>query len=105
MKGIRDFDAFYQTIAGVTFQEKEEMYDTLEEAVSGGGLWACQAAFFILHKLDDRIMEMTERLNEAGTVTMLYVIANGNQEVYLRQSSERRRMIVIPIEAGLEGVL
>nr|WP_296488510.1 DUF58 domain-containing protein [uncultured Acetatifactor sp.] len=105
VKGIRDFDAFYQTIAGVTFQEKEEMYDTLEEAVSGGGLWACQAAFFILHKLDDRIMEMTERLNEAGTVTMLYVIANGNQEVYLRQSSERRRMIVIPIEAGLEGVL
>lgn len=105
VRGIRDFDAFYQEIAGVAFREKEDVHAFLEEIVSGGELWSCRAVFFILHRLDDRILEVLERLNGVGMVTVVYVIADGNQEAYLRQSNERRRIVVIPIEAGLEGVL
>lgn len=105
VKGIRDFDTFYQNIAGVAFGEKENIHDLLEEMVSEGELWSCRAAFFILHRLDDRIMEVLERFNGVGLVTVVYVVADGNQEAYLRQSSERRRIVAIPIEAGLEEVL
>lgn len=105
VRGIRDFDAFYREIAGVAFREKEDVHALLEEIVSGGELWSCRAVFFILHRLDDRILEVLERLNGVGMVTVVYVIADGNQEAYLRQSNERRRIVVIPIEADLEGVL
>lgn len=105
VRGIRDFDAFYREIAGVAFREKEDVHTLLEEIVSGGELWSCRAVFFILHRLDDRILGVLERLNGVGMVTVVYVIADGNQEAYLRQSNERRRIVVIPIEAGLEGVL
>lgn len=105
VKGIRDFDAFYQAISGVSFGEKEDIHALLEEVVSGGELWSCRAVFFILHRLDDRIMEAAERLNGVGMVTVIYVVADENQEAYLRQSNERRQIVVIPIEAGLEGVL
>lgn len=105
VRGLRDFDAFYQEIAGVAFGEKEDVHALLEEIVSGGELWSCRAVFFVLHRLDDRILEVLERLNGVGMVTVVYVVADGNQEAYLRQSNERRRIVVIPIEAELEGVL
>lgn len=105
VQGMKDFDAFYREIDEVMFREDENLYGTLEQAMSGGNLWANRLAFFILHDLDEQIIEMTKRLAVEGTMVVIYAVTDNSQEQYIRQSSERRKIMAIPIEAQLEGIL
>ena len=38
-------------------------------------------------------------------MVIVYVVTDHLSEEFLRQGSERRRIVVVPIEAALEGVL
>lgn len=105
VQGMRDFEDFYQKAAGVIFREEEDLERALEEAMSGGNLWLNRLVFFVLHNLDERIMEITGRLAAGGTMVVIYAVTDRNQEAYIRQSSQRRKVIAVPIEAALEGVL
>ncbi len=59
----------------------------------------------ILHRPDRRILEMTEYLALGGVMTVICLVSDQFQESYIRQNSERRKIVRVPIEADLEGVL
>jgi len=105
VRGMGEFDDFYTKVSGIVFGEGENVQDVLEQTAERGVLWGAQVIFAVLHELDDRIMEITERLSAGGAIVVVYCITDRDQKDYVRQGSERRRIIVIPVEAGLEGRL
>lgn len=105
VQGMKDFDAFYREMDGMAFREDEDLYGTLDQAMSGENLWMNKLVFFVLHDLDGQIMEMTKRLAVEGTRVVIYAVTDSGQEQYIRQSSERRKIMTVPIETELEGVL
>ena len=105
VRGMKDFDAFYREMDGVIFREEEDLHGTLEQAMSGGNLWMSKLVFFVLHDLDEQIMEVTGRLAAEGTMVVIYAVTDSSQEEYVRQGSERRKIMTVPTEAALEGVL
>jgi len=58
-----------------------------------------------LHELTPEIMQMTEELAETGMLLVLYVVTDEDMTEYLRQSNERRKIVLVPTEADLEGRL
>lgn len=105
VQGMKDFDAFYREMDEAVFREDEDLYGTLDQAMSGGNLWRSKLVFFVLHDLDEQILEMTKRLAAEGTMVVIYAVTDSGQEQYVRQSSERRKIVAVPIETELEGVL
>ena len=64
-----------------------------------------QVMFFILHKIDYEIMEMTKPLSENGVVTVFYVITEENIEDFRMLSDANRKIIAITPQEELEEVL
>lgn len=103
--GIRDFDRFYQRSSGVSFEERENSRETLFRLVEQGMLQNSKVVFCVLHTLDDGIMEITGRMAQSGSVVVIYVVTGENLDSYVKQSSQRRKIVVLPVEAELEGRL
>ena len=105
VRGIQDFNEFYDRMSEMSFSMEERTKETFAYLLEEGVLWGSKAVFCVLHEISNEIMEGTRRLAESGTIVVIYVITNQNQEEYVRQGSERRKVIVIPIEAELEGIM
>lgn len=105
VRGMQAFEDFYREVDGVVFQEEEECLRTLEQAVAGGRLWESSVILLILHELSDRLMELVGQLCVAGVLVVIYVVTDQSQESYIRQSGGRCRIVQIPLDAELEGIL
>ena len=105
VQGMKDFDGFYRSVSGVSFEEEGDGAAMLREAASWGGLWESRILFLILHRPEERIMEMAEKLGAGGTAVVIYAVTDENIQDSVRQSSGRRKVIRIPIEEPLEGRL
>lgn len=103
IRGIEDYEAFYLQTAGMIFDEDEDFQQILETAVAQGALAGSRLVFCVLHTLDASIMAMVEKLEAAGSLVVIYVISDQEQEFYVRQSSQRRKIIAVSVEAELEG--
>ena len=105
VSGVKEFDRFYRRAAELVFQEWEDSAERFCQAVEQGVFWGSKLVFGIFHELDNRILAATERLAASGMMVIVYVVTDHLSEEFLRQGSERRRIVVVPIEAALEGVL
>lgn len=105
VRGMEDFDGFYRKTADVAFGPEEEPGTLLARLMAGEGLWDSKACFLVLHRPDRRILEMTEYLALGGVMTVICLVSDQFQESYIGQNSERRKIVRVPIEADLEGVL
>ena len=105
VRGMKDFDGFYQSTAEAVFGEQEDVLKLFTQVRAQGGIWDSRIVFFILHRLDDRIMGMTEELAAGGTAVVVYAVTDENVQEYVKQADGRRRIIAIPIEEPLEGRL
>lgn len=105
VESIRDYDVFYEEASKVIFSEDEDFHATLTTAVDGGLLSESRVIFCVLHEMTTEIMQMTQRLTEAGILVILYVVTDVNIEDYVRQSNDRRKIIALPVEEELEGRL
>lgn len=105
VNGMTDFENFYNRSSDISFTEEENMQELLMQMVDEGSLYHSKVIFCVIHSIDDTIMELTGQLTESGVIVVLYVVTGQSVENYLKQSSERRRIVVIPIEAELEGRL
>ena len=103
IRGIEDYEAFYGQTAGLVFDEEENFQQTLESAMSQGKLAESRLVFCVLHELNADILAAAERLETAGSFVVIYVISDQEQEFYVRQSSQRRKIIAISVDAELEG--
>lgn len=105
VEGIDDFDAFYKTAAQIVFDKNENFQDVLEQVMGKGILWGSNLIFCVLHELTPAILDATERLAASGVTVVIYVITDQDPREYIKQGSTRRRIVVIPVEAALEGRL
>ena len=56
-------------------------------------------------KEEDKCRTLTRRLEAGGVMTVLYAVTDSSQEACIRQGSERRKIVQVPPEAELEGIL
>lgn len=103
--GIGDFDSFYEGMSRVIYSDDENFMQTLTYALEKNIISENRVIFCVLHELTEELMRMTAKMAESGILVVLYVVTEANLEEYLRQSNERRKIIVIPVEAELEGRL
>lgn len=105
VRGMREFDAFYQEVDRVVFDPGEDCLGTLEQMLWGGVFRDGRIGLFIFHELNERIMELSGRLAEEGLLAVLYAVTDRSQEVYIRQGDGRRKVVQVPLDGVLEGVL
>lgn len=105
VRGMQAFEDFYREVSGVTFSEEEDCVQTLERILAEGGLQDSRVILLILHELDDRRMELVSRLPAAGVLVVVYAVTDQSQELYIRQGSGRCKIVQVPLDAELEGIL
>lgn len=105
VRGLKDFEGFYQNIAEVTFGEEEDIGELLDAAEALGELWDNRVLFFVLHRVSDRLFQAVDRLAAGGIAVVIYAVTEEELTEAVRQSGGRCRMIQIPTEAPLEGRL
>ena len=105
VRGMKDFDEFYQSVSMAVFGENGDLLDLAGQVTAQGGLWENRMVFFVLHELDQRMMEATQKLAAGGMTVVVYAVTDSDVREYIRQSGGRRRILQIPIEEPLEGRL
>lgn len=105
VEGIDDFDDFYHTVSKMVFDKDENPRNVMEQVTGQGVLWGSNLVFCVLHELNSAILDITERLAASGVVVVIYVITDQDPRDYVKHGTTRRRIVVIPVEASLEGRL
>lgn len=105
VEGMDDFDDFYHSVSNIAFSKDEHLRNVLEQVIGQGVLWGSNLVFCVLHELNSAILDITERLAASGVVVVIYVITDQDPRDYVKQGTTRRRIVVIPVEASLEGRL
>lgn len=105
VNGIQEFENFYANVSNMVFDGKEEPAEVLEQAAVGGLFADSRVVFCVLHTLNDALMTLTEQLSTSGVIVVIYLVTEQNMEQFVKQSSLRRRIVVIPVDAELEGRL
>ncbi len=105
VNSVQGFEQFYETVSEVIYRGDECFTDTLQNAIKSGITLQNRVLLLVLHELTLELMQLTEQLAETGILLILYVVTEENIEDYLKQSNERRKIIVIPTESELEGRL
>ena len=105
VEGIHEFEDFYHKVSEIQFGAEENLQHVLEHVMVWGELWSSGIVFCILHELTPAVMDITDRLIAGGIIVVIYVITDQEPMDYVRQGSLRKKIVVIPVEAGLEGRL
>lgn len=105
VRGMKDFEDFYQRTADAIFGEYGDIPALLEQVRARGGLWDSPMVFLILHKPEEKIMAAAEGLAAGGAAVVIYLVTDEDVQEYVRQAHGRKRVIVIPVEGPLEGRL
>lgn len=105
VESIHEFDDFYHAVSKITFATDENPQNVLEQVMGQGALWGSNLVFCVFHELNSAILDATERLAASGVIVIIYVITDQDPRDYVKQGSTRRKIVVIPVEATLEGRL
>ena len=102
---ISGFDDFYHSVSEINFDRNEHPQDVLEQVTGQGVIWGNSLVFCVFHELSPVILDITERLAAGGVIVVIYVVTDEDPKELLKQGSTRRRIVVLPVEAALEGRL
>ncbi len=105
VKGMNDFDVFYQNTAAISFDKSEDAHAVLARAMSTGSFRNNKIVFCILHTWDDSFDSLTEQLVSEGVIVVVYLVTEENTDDCLKQNSLRKRIMVLPVDSELEGRL
>ena len=103
--GMSQFNHFYQAVSKISFDKEEDCRDVLKQVMGRGVLWDSSVVFLVLHEWETDVLDMTERLAADGIIMVIYVITDLDPEEFMKEGSARRRIVVIPLETELEGLL
>lgn len=103
LEGLGDFDGFYRQVSEIRFDQEENFRKTFVEITESGTLSDCKIIFCVLHRLNEDILNLAERIERSGSLVILYLVTDENAQDYVRQSNERLKIIAIPIDSALEG--
>ncbi len=103
--GLKDFAGFYQRVSEAAFGEAGDIAELLEQAGAQGGLYESRILFFVLHKVSGRLLETIDKLAAGGMAVVMYVVTEEELPDLPALSGGWCRIIRIPVEASLEGLL
>lgn len=102
---IKDFELFYREISSLTFLKEYEFSVVLDQALQHGLLTGSKAVFFILHEIDEKLLETVESLESGGTIIVLFAVTDKDISSYQKMNSARKKIITVPIDSRIEEVL
>ena len=102
---IKSFEEFYSRISNIFFREEEEITALFQMLYEQGTFADAKVLIVVLHEMNDEIMEMAERISTEGIYIVIYVVTDNNVENYIRESTVRKKIVVIPTEAELEWIV
>ncbi len=105
VRDIGDFDGFYKDVSDICFDGEEDFHETLRTLADSGSLHESGIIFCVLHQMDEEILRIAEKFDGTGSRMVFYVVTDENIENYVRQSTERRKVIAVSTDAKLEGTL
>lgn len=105
VRNVRDFDAFYHFCAGISFTDGEKMQEASSLLFNRPDFLNSSVLLFIQHTLSDALLSLTERLIHNGAAVVIYLITDTEPDPEHLPVNTRRRIITIPVEAELEGLL
>lgn len=105
INSVRDFEEFYDNINRTRFDMNEDAKCSINYILQKGLTIDKQVIFFVLHKIDYDILEMTKLLSGNGVIIVFYVITEENTEKFRMMSDANRRIIAISPYEELEEVL
>lgn len=103
--GLRDFEAFYGRTVDMTFEETANAELLMEQVYTGGCFQEANVVLGVFHQWNDRMMQLAEDIAASGVSVLVYVVTEENLERYVRHNTARKKIIVIPVDADLEGAL
>lgn len=103
VEGITHFDAFYEQTSRILFSEENKAFP--KEQISPEALMQANILIGVVHEITEELFSWTEQLASAGKTIVLYVVTNEAGKDYMSYSTTRRRIIIVPVEAELEGLL
>lgn len=105
VRGLGDFDGFYKSVSDIVFGGEEDFGRLLRTLADRGSLHESRIIFCVSHTIDEEQLRRAEELDKAGCILVFYVVTDENIEEYVRQSTERCKVIAVPVAAKLEGTL
>lgn len=106
-EGIRnfpEFDAFYEHVCKIEFSEEATLSQLLEKLKSET-LFDYQAVFFVVHELDENLINITQKMKDRGTQSVILLIRDESEGKYQSFSVPGRRVFAYSTNAKLEEVL
>lgn len=105
LNNVKDFEEFYENINRTRFDKNEDTKCSIKYILQKGMVMDKQVMFFVLHKIDYDILEMTKLLSENGVVIVFYVITEENTDDFHMMSDANCRIIAITPNEELEEAL
>lgn len=105
VQGLKGFDAFYQQVSKIEFVQEETIQEICRQAMAEGIWQDSRIVFLVLHEWEETVWEMTEQLAAGGVIVVICLVTDVNMDEYRKYGSIRKRIMVIPVEAELEGRL
>ena len=105
VNNIRGFEEFYGKMSEIAFSDEKAADLLLQELHDSSRLQNSRVVIGVVHEVKEELLQLAEKISAEGNMVVLYVVSDEDLEGYVRQSTSRRKVIVIPTEAELEGVL
>ncbi len=103
--GLDQFERFYQAVSDISFDSRESSRDLMRQVYPNGMPGNDTICVCVFSSWNDELMAMTDELVDAGMYVVAYVVTDEQLDEYIRYNSERKKIIEIPVEAELEGVM
>ncbi len=100
-----DFDVLYEQMCELAFDPQDDADVMLEALRESGRLNGCRIVIGVLHRLSSAALGLADRLAREGTLTVFYLTGAREAGEPVPQSAPLRRIVEIPVEAELEGLL
>lgn len=102
---MRNFEELYRVLSQLPFQEEEEPFYSMERLRQQGDWNEAEGIILVLHEWTDEMMRLSEEISAGGLFVLAYVVTQENLEGYVKQNTDRRKLVVFPADANLEEVL
>lgn len=102
---IGQYQDYYNGLCKIRFMETVHFLDAFHQLICQDILQQNKIIFAVFHELEAEIITMAQELSNRGMVVVLYVVTEKDYSEYMQFANERIKIVILPIEAKLEGRL
>ena len=105
VSGLRSFESFYARVSNMIFDEEENPLRVMEQVYERVLFRDARILVCVFHSWNDKMMMLSEQIAATGVCVVAYVVTDESCEEYRKHNTDRKKVVVIPVHAELEGVL